>query len=316
MPAHGVGAVFSPVEPEWSEREMILRKSLPIAVVAVVSLAALPADAEAGFYREFKRAAWLVGFDLFSDNNVLTGGREFLVTNTFNGNPIEYGPWSLTLQGPLSVAFSTANRPYQSLDFSFGTSPSGSAPTSTLAYSFDMDLGETTASVSGTLLVDGGLSFDQLGFYSANLDVSSRKTLMNDGPYGGQVNEYDFDLGPVNIQGNIFIDVIALITQPLFDAAEVDSPFASLTARYQLQSIVNAQTADLLAMLQSGVLPGDATAQRGFTLALTESGANSTGFGPFDERGDVPFGNAIVPEPTILLLMLAGLPFLMRRRGA
>ena len=283
------------------------KRRLTIAVAAVVAAGSASAPTHAGFVSTAARGLELVGFTYFGEDNMLTGGREFLATNTFSGNPVEYGPWSLTLRGPLSTGFSVANRPFQSFEFSFGTAASGSAAVSPLTYSLDYNLGDVSASFSGSLVMDGGASIDRLGFYTLNLDISSRTTLSSSGG-GMNSNEYDWDLGPVNIAGNVYIDVLALLTAPLFEGAGVESPFASLSARNQMQAIVDTQTRELLELLQNGITPGDATAQRGFSLALADQPASGTGPFPFNTSG------IVVPEPTVFVLMLAGIPFLARRR--
>jgi len=290
---------------------MSFRKLLSVVAVASAALAVAPSDAEAGIYEEVVRAGNIVGFDEFRGTNPLTQGTEYLLTNTFRGNAIDLGAWTLTLQGPLSVGFSSASRPYNSLELTFGTAASGSANTSTFDYSLDYELGETTASVSGSLLVDGGVRVDQLGFYNVNLDVSSRQTLTNGGNFGGQTNQYDLDLGPVNVRGNVFIDAVILLTQPLFDAADADNPFAQLSGVTRLQEIVETQTSDLMNLLQAGRLPGDTTAERGITVLTPRSDR----YGPLNEAGELAFDGAVVPEPTVMLLMLVGLPFVLRRRS-
>jgi len=261
--------------------------------------AAWSSPARAGFVNTAVRGLDLAGFVRYSDHNRLTGGRELLMTNTFSGNPLEFGPWSLTVQGPLSTGFSVANRPYQSFDFTFGTAASGSATASPLTYSLDYNLGDQSASFSGSLLIDGGASIDQLGFYTINLDVSSRATAVGAGA-GADSNQYDVNLGPVNIAGNVFVDVLAVLTQPIFDNAGVDSPFAKLTARNQLQAIVDAQTSELMDLLQNGLTPGDASAQRGFSLALADYAGPNAALRPFQTAG------VIVPEPTVMLLLMSG----------
>jgi len=273
------------------------RFTMVVAAAAAVSIASL--EARAGFVNTAVRGLDLVGFNYYGGQNVLTGGREFLATNTFNGNPLEFGPWSLTLQGPLSTGFSIANRPFQSFEFTFGTSASSSATASPLTYSLNYNLGDQSASFSGSLLIDGGARIDRLGFYSVNLDVSSRATAANSGA-GATSNAFDLDLGPVNIAGNVFIDALAVLTAPLFDNAGVESPFASLTARNQLQAIVDIQTTELLSLLQTGLTPGDTTAQRGFSLALPDQAAAGPGLLPFNAAG------IVVPEPTVLVLLVVG----------
>ena len=286
---------------------MKTKSRITIAVAGVLAVATASSPAQAGFVNTAVRGFELTGFTYFSDDNVMTAGREFLATNTFNGNAIEYGFWALTVQGPLSTGFSVANRPFQSFELSFGTAASGSAAASPLTYSLDYNLGDQSASLSGSLLIDGGARIDRLGFYSINLDVSSRATVANSGG-GENSNEYDLNLGPVNIAGNVFIDVLAILTAPLFEAADIDSPFASLTARNQLQAIVDSGTTELLDLLQNGLTPGDTTAQRGFSLALADQAAGGPALSPFNTAG------IVVPEPTVVVLMLAGIPFLAHRR--
>jgi hypothetical protein len=293
---------------------MITRNLRSGALVFAALLVACPPDAEAGLARSVRRVAYQLGFVEFSDSNRLTGGTEYLATNTFSGNPIEYGPYTLTLQGPLSVGYSTARRPYDALELSFGTAASGSATPSPLFYSLDYAQGNTTATVSGSLFIDGGVSVDRLGFYSVNFDVSSRKTLSNDGPYGSQLNEYDLDLGPVNVRGNVFIDAIMLVTDPIFNAADVENPFAALSGFTQLQSIIDARTSELVTLLENGVVPG--TADGAIPTVGPEALRSNAAYGTLNEGGEIAFSGAIVPEPTILLLMLLGLPFVLRRLGS
>lgn len=278
---------------------------LSVLAACIFGVGAFTDSARGGGVSDLNRGLQLVGFTYLGDDNVLTGGREFLATNTFSGNAIDFGPWSLTLQGPLSTGFSVANRPFQSFDFTFGTSASGSNAASPLTYSLDFNLGDQTGSISGSLLLDGAASVDRLGFYTVRFDASSRNTLA-----GTSVNtgEFDFDLGPVDIAGNIYVDAIALLTDPIFDAANVVNPFDSLTARNQIQAIVDAQTSDLLDLLENGVTPGDGIAQREITLTLSPNVTNGVATEPSLT------GGSIVPEPTVLLLMLAGLPFVARRR--
>ncbi len=289
---------------------MTTNKKLSACAVCFLAMGTAAAPVQAGLVSNLNRGLQIAGFTYFGDDNILTGGREFLATNTFVGNPIDFGPWSLTLQGPLSTGFSVANRPFQSFDFSFGTAPTGSANASPLTYSLNFDLGGQSASFSGSLLIDGGASVDRLGFYTVRLDASSRTTLTGTGE---NRSEFDFDLGPVNIAGNIYVDVIAFLTAPLFEAANVVNPFDSLTARNQIQAIVDTQTSDLLELLRNGATPGDSTNQRGITLSLVGDRANQHGVRDFFNPGGSNTASAIVPEPTVMLLMLAGLPLACRK---
>ncbi len=275
-------------------------------VTCLVTLGLLSVPGRAGLVSDINRGFQLVGGSYLGDDNILTGGREFLATNTFAGNAIDFGPWSLTIQGPLSTGFSIANRPFQSFNFSFGTAPSGSSTPSPLTYSLDFNLGDQSGRFSGSLLLDGSGRVDRLGFYSIRLDASSRNTLTRG---DGSSDQFDSDLGPVDIAGNVYVDTIAFLTAPLFEAANIVSPFDSLTARNQIQTIVDLQTSRLLELLRNGETPGDRTTQHGISLTPTDAlGASVL---------DTPTaaGTGIVPEPTVIVLMLAGLPLLLRRRA-
>lgn len=285
-----------------------------LATILTISVAfvASTSEARAGVYDGVNRVAYLTGFNEYYGHNGLTNGREFLLTNTFSGNSIDFGNWSLTLQGPLSVGFSTATRPVRGMDFTFGTAASSSASTSTFNYSLDYHAGKTTASASGSLLVDGGVHLDQLGFYSVNMNVSSRQTLANTGTGVSQSNQYDLDLGPVNVNGNIFVDAFVAITQPLFDASGKTNPFAQLSGLSQLRTIIDSHTTDLLTAIQNAATPTGTTTARGITPVISAANA----YGPTNQQGRSRGLVAVVPEPTVLLLMLAGLPVLWRARSS
>lgn len=286
-------------------------KRLLAAILTIsIALSASLSEARAGVHDGVNRVAYLTGFNEYYGHNGLTNGREFLLTNTFSGNSIDFGNWSLTLQGPLSVGFSTANRPARGMDFTFGTAASGSANTSTFNYSLEYHAGDTTASASGSLLVDGGVHLDQLGFYSVNLEVSSRQSIGNAGNAVGQTNQYDLDLGPVNVNGNIFVDAFVAITQPLFDASGKTNPFAQLSGLSELRTMIDSRTTDLLTAIQDGAIPAVTTTARGIMPATSVANA----YGPTNQRGGHNGTVAVVPEPTVLLLMLAGLPVLWRCR--
>lgn len=289
---------------------MTTRKTSFAAVTCLVTLGLLSVPSRAGLVSDINRGFQLAGGSYLGDDNVLTGGREFLATNNFSGNSIDFGPWSLTLQGPLSTGFSIANRPFQSFSFSFGTTPTSRTTPSPLTYSLDFNLGDQSGRFSGSLLLDGGGSVDRLGFYTVRLDASSRNTLTRG---DGSSDEFDSNLGPVNIAGNVYVDTIAFLTAPLFEAANIVSPFDSLTARAQIQSIVDTQTNQLLELLRNGETPGNRTTQRGISLTTESTGPFGTGV--LDTPIASATGTGIVPEPTVVVLMLAGLPLLLRRKA-
>jgi hypothetical protein len=244
-----------------------------VAAVSVAISAAVP-TVRGGVIEDFATGLRFTGFDIQANRNFLSGGLDLSVSNTFLGNELDFGPGDLTLQGPISLTVSTGGRRLSELEFAFRTAVDATSPTSPIRYAFNLDTGVQSVELDGTVLVDAALTLNRLGFYDLQLALSSRQTATQEGLLGDTTTNRDFDIGPINVSGNIFTDALALLTDPLFQAAGRSNPFAALSGREQLKAIVEGDF--------SGQAPGAVLAFR------------------------------TVPEPAVLILILLGVPFLFR----
>lgn len=259
------------------------------------------------------RADWLsnigtglgyLGFNVEGQRNFLSGGSDLLINNNFRGTPIDYGVGNLTLAGPVSLQVSSGHRFLDTLDFSLRTAVNGNAAASPLAYSLTADVGSQAARLDGTLLMDANLSLDAFGFYDLSYTYSSMETVTRAGRFDDGSTPFNTSVGPLRIRGNVFADVLAFITDPFFQAPGAVNPFAHFSGSAQLKAIMEASA--------------DAAAQR----LLSNQGDNPmTPFpGTFGNAALFPLASvslpqgAAVPEPAVLILMLVGLPFILRRR--
>jgi hypothetical protein len=227
-----------------------------------------------------------VGFDLIGQRNPLTGGFDFLATDNFNGAPFDFGAGDLSLNGPLSLQVSAGGRLLPQFDVSLTTAVNGSTNATPLSYVFSNNIGGAQSSqISGTVLADVNFSLNALGFYDLGITYSSRQNVTKDGlpVTGGTAN--DFDLGPVNISGNLYADILAMLTDPIFNQAGQTNPFDSFSGRAQLSEILQTSARDMQTSLADGSDPSSAA--KGF---------------------------ATVPEPAVLMLMLLGIPAILARQ--
>lgn len=234
------------------------------------------------------RSLDFLGFDLVGQKNPVTGGIDFIAVQNFQNANVNLGGSDVTLNGPVSFEFHTGNRLLRTVDIGFTTALNANSTAQPLTYAFTNSLGLQDRSLTGSVLVDGDLSINQLGFYDLNLRYSTRNDRTADGPLGSSSDTLDADYGPVHVRGNVFIDLAAVVLDPLYARAGQDNPLAPFSAYAQAGKDAS----------------GDPTAR-----AITQgAGRVSTGV-----HGG---GGAVVPLPTTLLLMGCGLPFALRRRAA
>ena len=281
------------------------------------------------------------GFDIRGGHNILSGGTDILVTNTFRGEVFDFGALELTLSGPLSLDFSTGGRLLRNLDVAISTATSSNSNPTPLAYELNYDVGGQQTTVSGTLLIDGALSFNQYGWYELNVDYSSRQTTVNDGRFDTGTSNSDLDIGPINVRGNIFADMLAAVTDPFFEAANVPNLFASFSGRVRLEQLLSEQLGSAVSQLSveypatsatgrlrtpfgelfgpvSDALDASAVAARSTREAVLNSFERTDGQQTqvrlVSSTVDSYTSSSVVPEPTVFLLMLLGVPALLVRR--
>jgi hypothetical protein len=240
------------------------------------------------------------GFDARGSHNPLSGGADLLINRQFNGNLFDFGAAELTLQGPISLQVSTGGRLLPTFDVAFTTALNAQNQATQLNYSFVTDTGPQSTTVSGSMLIDGDFSINALGFYDLTLTSSARKTIVREGTVT-ETNTSDSDLGPLTVSGNIFADALAVLTDPLFEQNGSENPFAAISKTLiDPNSIGIFDLASLPEVAQENVLE------------------NSSGFGPMPPAASPANGignvsHAIVPEPPVLILLLVGLPLIVRR---
>jgi len=259
-----------------------------------------------------------IGYELYGQNNPLSGGIDFLATNTFNGTPFDFGSADLSLLGPLSLEVSTGGRILSQFDLSFTTAVNGNTAVTPLSYVFNSDTGFQSSQVSGTVLADVDFTINQLGFYDLSVLYSSRQSSMTEGLLGDDSSTNDYDLGPIDISGNIYVDILAILTAPFYEQSGQPNPFESLSGSSQLQKLMEASATDLQSALADGSYPNEAA------NAKSLYAVSKFGFG----NGDIPPGNGFgrgngngggngntnggaVPEPAVLVLMLVGIPAIL-----
>lgn len=287
--------------------------SLGAALAAAALAASVSPAASAGTINDLAYGLDFVGFDLVGNKNPLTGGLDFSTFTTFRGNTLDFGPFDLTLEGPVSFEASYGGRVIRSLDLSFTTAAPGGGQPVPLDYTFNFDTGNQQTAVSGSLLMDGNFSINEFGFYDLQLRYSSRQTVDQSGRFADGSRQNDFDIGPINVSGNVFADILAAVFDPLFERSGAPNVFAQFSGREQLQRALFAESESFLA---DRPIPAAARTRAdgsdGIVTALAALGGSA-----------VPSSagvRSVVPAPATLVLLVLSLPLILtgtwrRRRG-
>ncbi len=259
------------------------------------------------------------GFNLAGQRNPLSGGVDLSVGRNFVGNPLDFGAWDLTLQGPFTAELSTGGRRLPGVDFRISTSPGSGANAQPLSYTLNYDAGGQTAAIDGTLLLDAGFSINRLGFYDLTLNYSSRQDVTRKGRFADDTLQNDTDIGPIRISGNLIADALALVTDPLFARTDATNPFASFaeSVRFKLadgglaRALVGLPPVDGQPVSSADRLAAQPFARHPIHPD-SDAGLGSTNVSARPGRAAA---GAVVPEPAVLLLLLLGAPVVLRRRG-
>ncbi len=275
-------------------------------VALLTAALALSAPARGEDRDNLAAALSYVGFDLIGQPNPLSGGVDFLATNTFDGTQFDFGIADLSLSGPLSLQVSTGGRLLTQLEVSFSTAVNANANATPLSYVFNSDIGPQSLQINGTVFADGDFTLNSLGFYDLSLTYSSRRNITHEGSSGEDSTE-DFDLGPIDVSGNLIADILTVLTEPFFNATGQDNPFEPYSGLAELSEILQVSTAESQTALAEGRSSADAVMAR--LLNPLENGSS---------RAIVSrvMTGATVPEPAVLVLMLLGIPAIVLRRSA
>ena len=290
----------------------------------VIGLLALLGGTGAGpvradVFRDVGLGLGYAGFNIEGNRNILSGGYDFLINRNFIGNPLDAGTTDLTLSGPISLSVSTGTRFVDTFDVSLRTALNANTDVFPVSYVLNSDVGGQSTQVSGTLFIDANLSVNGFGFYDLDLTYSSRQDVEDRGRYSNRTDEYDFDLGPITVSGNIFADVLAMVTTPIFEGTGRVNPFGSFSGSAKLNELMLGMDGDALRQLASegARLDNSLFAPLSTRILAAPNGQTDQLWG-VNEKGRTPGSGAAVPEPTVLLLILLGAPFVfgkaLRRR--
>lgn len=263
-------------------------KKLPvIAIVLITSSAIVKADT----LHNVATALDFAGFDARGSHNPLSGGVDLLIARQFNGNLFDFGAAELLVQGPISLQLSTGGRIVPGFDVALTTAVNAQNQPTNLNYNYFVDYGPQTTSVSGSMVIDANFSINALGFYDLSLASSSRNTVEREGNVN-DTSSNDSDLGPIEVSGNIFVDALGILVDPLYEQAGRQNPFETIAKLIDLDS--------------------------GLSLDLGSSKELALA-GPFHSRAQsllparVAVEGVVVPEPTVLAMLLLGLPLVTFR---
>lgn len=251
-------------------------------------------QARAGLANDVATGLWFAGFDVIGSPNPLSGGADLLITRQFSGNVFDFGATELTLSGPVSLQVSSGGRVIPQFDVDLSTAVNSRSPVAPMSYSLVTDWGPQLTSVSGSTLIDASVSINALGFYDITVTSSTRRTVQRDGIIVDETT-VDSDLGPLTLSGNVFLDALEAVTDPLFEQAGRENPFEILSKRL---IELDAGAAGLLSEITSEADP----------VGLERiMGTLDSGISPGGVAGSV------VPEPPVLILLLLGLPVVIHR---
>ena len=292
---------------------MPLSRWRSFSAVVVLLVGGLTAAAQADVLRNVAFGLGYAGFDLEGRRNPLSGETDFRIGRNLVGNPLDFGLWDLTLQGPISLELSTGGRLFQQVDLAFTTALTADSPAVPLSYALNYGLGGQSAEVNGAVLIDTGLSLNQLGFYDLEFIYSVRQTVSADGESDGDDQTASLDLGPVKISGNIFADVLALLTGPLYERTGQPNPFIDFSGPTSLSGLLSLSADAAQQSLAAGGDPVEEDLSDASAAAKFNASATPLKSLELNSRSNAIHTTAIAPEPASLLLILAALPLVAAR---
>ncbi len=286
---------------------------------AISTVLVLGQIADAAPWKQVVHGLALFDVGVGARRNYLGDGWDARLTANYNNRRFDFGLADLTLTGPITTTFNFTRRGMLALDFSTQT------PQGPLAYTFNINTGLQDLNASGLISIRTSGSINALGFYDLQIDVTNRGKY-SAGGYGVlDGGTTDFDLGPINVTGNIFLDILGAAIEPLFGAAGAPNPFAKLSGRAAREMIFASTEEAIRAKVAAGQLLTDSEIEALIATSLTASILGDTASGTdilsgilnhAEVGGDWSVeGRALsIPEPTTLALLALPLVFLCRPR--
>lgn len=196
---------------------------------------------------------------------------------------------------------------------------------SNLSYGVRTKLGAQDVELTGTLNMANTIEVNPLGFYNARINVSNANSqVLLDGVLVRDADPTNFDIGPIDISGNIYVDAIGVFLgalgvdtsalEDLFPRSPLDRINDEIQRQLQeAQSPDTALAAGNAALLLDTILGHDETAADELVQRLLENPARDI---PASSELTTPVdGTTTIPEPgTLLLLALGGATLWSTRR--
>lgn len=311
----------------------MMRLGFAAALVLVLSASAAQAQFFQDLYQGFQYAGTPTGGPTFTSAgggrangqrfgrtrivpNKLGKGYRFEFDRNFGADQLgrpeifNLGNLELQLSGATSMTAEATKRGIPTGKFDFNIT--------NLNYSIRGLTGFQDAVVSGTLDLTNQVRINPLGFYTYSLNLNNTNAQVQlDGLAADGTRDTDFDIGPINVKGNVYFDgFVALLASFGVDTSNLVGVFPNSPIDRIVEEIQTSLDK------QSGALTQQASDGSGLTLGeLIDSGSGASLFGPDVSIELEPIGQPVatlgpttVPEPaTLLLLGIIGLAATRRR---
>ena len=225
-----------------------MKSRVAFMLAAACVLVAAP-FAHAGLYGEIGKGLALFDVQLTGERNLLGDGMTVNAAANYNNRKFDFGVADLTLTGAVrgSAGFTTRGLPAVNFQLSSGLANSPSP----LTYNFNLFNGIENVQSSGSVLVNINTKVNALGFYQESVQISNRGTFDINGVTSNS-GSTDYDIGPVNVQGNIFADALVSLTQPYYDAQGTENPFAKFSGKAQKADLLEKEADSLRDRMAAG----------------------------------------------------------------
>jgi PEP-CTERM motif len=300
-----------------------------VATAALLALCMSAPVRAGGMFGNVVEALRFSGFVVDRNRSDVSNSSIAVAGQNFRGNTVDLGDFNLTLNGPVSAMIETGGRRIPTLDLTLSTGLLNVNPNQVatvgaaqpLSYTLAFDSGTNTTDIVGNMLFDARFSVNAFGSYDLKAQFSNRETTLVDGRFDeASGSNFDVDLGPIDIEGNLVADLLATITDPFFQASGFENVFALFSGRTFREQESESLIAGLLAKVDAGkaITEDELSAVTAMSVVASVLGDAFPDIA-FLADASLPDGGgdasaSAVPEPATLMLALAGAGLAFRRR--